>query len=111
MATCKRKQHLPKRNKHHQLYTKKFANRLDWTQLFLQHFIKEQETVHGELETINRPRIFSKDKYGIRDAKGKEWFFRQNYLGFIMLLLDKQEALNSLLWMKISNMKLLRRDV
>lgn len=53
MATRKRKQHLPKRNKHHQLYTKKFANRLDWTQLFLQHFIKEQETVHGELETTD----------------------------------------------------------
>ena len=52
MATCKKKQHLPKRNKNHQLYTKKFANRLDWTQLFLQHFIKEQETIHGELETI-----------------------------------------------------------
>lgn len=33
-----------KETKHHQLYTKKFANRLDWTQLFLQHFIKEQET-------------------------------------------------------------------
>lgn len=51
MRTFKRKQHLPKRNKNHQLYTKKFANRLDWTQFFLQYFIKQEETIHGKLET------------------------------------------------------------
>lgn len=62
-------------------FTQRISNRLDWTQALPSALYKEQETkVHGEnWKQSTRLRIFSKDKYVIRDAKRQRVIFQAKF--------------------------------